>query len=205
MIALRLTLLLASTLGAAPGSHEPGAVNALGIEPLRTPFRAVEERLGPAPLARRPAEGEVAPVVRCYFAGGWFLLVESAAAGGYGDGLTTGIELTSAPPTELRPASGPDGPPPADTGGVALCAEAAAVREVRLPRGLALGAPRGDVVAALGRPTEAGAEIVRYVRDDRGDAAPRDRSAPAPAWRETVLWFTNGRLTGVRFRQSDMI
>ena len=92
-----MTLLMSSP---PPGLMRPSI---MGIEPLRTNVAEADRILGIAPRAKESDGGDSGPVVMCYssIARDVFLLVQSDAAGGYGN-VVTGFVLTEREP-KLRP------------------------------------------------------------------------------------------------------
>src|SRR5438552_5834618 len=148
---LAVMMLLMSSL--PPGLMRPSM---MGIEPLRTNVAEADRILGIAPRAKESDGGDSGPVVMCYssIARDVFLLVQSDAAGGYGD-VVTGFVLTEREP-KLRPVT-------SRVVGSNLCRESALVsRGLELSNGLRLGMSQAEVVTLLGPPTSTRGATLTY-------------------------------------------
>ena len=187
---LAVMMLLMSSL--PPGLMRPSM---MGIEPLRTNVAEADRILGIAPRAKESDGGDSGPVVMCYssIARDVFLLVQSDAAGGYGD-VVTGFVLTEREP-KLRPVT-------SRVVGSNLCRESALVsRGLELSNGLRLGMSQAEVVTLLGPPTSTRGATLTYRRDDRASLPRRWH------WLKGGRRIAAGRLRvyAVRVERSNML
>jgi len=177
----------------------------MGIEPLKTNVAETDRILGIAPRAKEPEGGDSGPVVMCYFstARDVFLLVQSDAAGGYGD-VVTGFAVTEREP-KLRPLG-------SLVVGSNLCRQSALVSHgLQLSNGLRLGMSRAEVVRLLGPPTSTRGATLTYRRDDRPSlpaagtgSGGGDESQPED-YAEVAVVLKNDHVYAVRVERSNML
>jgi len=183
----------------------------IGIEPLHTQFAEVGRILGAAPWARLESGGESRPVVMCYSSirRDAFLLVESDAAGGYGEQEVTGFVLTEREPKLREDTRGTDRSSPAVASN--LCRESALVsRGLQFSNGLRLGMTQAQVLALLGPPTSTRDATLTYRRDDRrgppdaGPGSPRGGGSQAEDYAVVEVEVKDDHVYAVRVDRSNM-
>lgn len=202
-----VTIAVALTLAAGEPASRARALrpSLLGIRPLESKFARMAARFPSAPRTKVVRDSDPAPTVLCFRSkdatSPVFLLVESAAAGGYGD-VVTGLALSADPPF----ATPPEGEP-SRASWQHLCRVAPRVTSrLAFSNGLRLGLSRDAVIRLLGEPTEASGDELTWRSDLRPPSPPvSGRNSSFEDYAEIVVELRDGKVSSVHVERSDML